>query len=300
MATTYEPIATTTLGSAAASVTFSSISGSYTDIILVGTGTLATSGTLNIKFNNDTSSLYSRTEVYGDGSAAASYRESNQSTQNFANWDTAGSNFIMQLQNYSNSSVFKTCLTRYNRPSSLIAANVILYRSTTAISNIVITGGYNIQTGSTFTLYGIKSFQHMSDCIKWHLHIHDNGYGQANIKGTSGKHMNAHRWVWIQANGPIPKGMVIDHICHTEAVAKGECAGGLQCKHRSCVNLGHLQLITQQENIIAGLHNIDNRTNCNKGHIFEGNIMVRKNGKRECGECNRARSRANWAKKVAA
>lgn len=157
MATTYEPIATTTLGSAAASVTFSSITGTYTDLLLVGTGTLASNSTMNIKFNNDTSSIYSRTELYGDGSSAASYRESNQSTQNFANWDTSGSNFIMHLQNYSNASVFKTCLTRYNRPSSLVAANVILYRSTTAISNIVITGGSNIQTGSTFTLYGIKA-----------------------------------------------------------------------------------------------------------------------------------------------
>jgi hypothetical protein len=157
MPSTYDKIATTTLGSAAASVTFSTITGTYTDLVLIGTGTLATSSTMNIKFNSDTSSIYSRTELYGDGSSAASYRESNQSTQNFANWDTTGSNFIMQLQNYSNSTTNKTCLTRYNRPSSLVAANVILYRSTSAISNIVITGGSNIQIGSTFTLYGIKA-----------------------------------------------------------------------------------------------------------------------------------------------
>lgn len=140
----------------------------------------------------------------------------------------------------------------------------------------------------------------MSDCIKWHLYIHNNGYGQANIKGTSGKHMNAHRWVWIQANGPISKNMVVDHICHTEAMAKGECIGGWQCKHRSCVNLDHLRLVTQQVNVIAGLHNIDNRTLCNNGHTFEGNIMIRKSGKRECAECNRVRARINYAKKVGA
>ena len=155
MASTYTPIATTTLGSAAASYTFSSIPSTYTDLVLIGVGTLATAGVLNIKFNGDTSSLYSRTELYGDGSSAASYRESTQSTQNFANWDTTGSNFTMSLQNYSNTSVYKTCLTRYNRPASLVAANVILYRSTTAISSLTITGGSNIATGSTFTLYGI-------------------------------------------------------------------------------------------------------------------------------------------------
>lgn len=140
----------------------------------------------------------------------------------------------------------------------------------------------------------------MSDCIRWHLHIHENGYGQANIIGTSGKHMNAHRWVWIQANGPIPQGMVVDHICHSEAVAKGECVGGWECKHRACVNLKHLRLITQQENVMAGLHSIDNRSHCNQGHPFiKENIMVRKNGRRECAECNRIRARNNYAKKMA-
>ena len=110
--------------------------------------------------------------------------------------------------------------------------------------------------------------------------------------------MMAHKLVWIQANGPIPKGMVVDHICHTEAVAKGECKGGWSCEHRSCVNLEHLRLITQRENVMAGIHNIDNRSHCNQGHPFvKENIMVRKNGKRECAECNRERARMNYANK---
>jgi hypothetical protein len=66
------------------------------------------------------------------------------------------------------------------------------------------------------------------------------------------------------------------------------------------VALDHLRVVTQQENVMAGLHNIDNRTHCNQGHTFEGNIMVRKNGKRECAECNRVRSRVNYRKKVTA
>jgi hypothetical protein len=135
----------------------------------------------------------------------------------------------------------------------------------------------------------------MPNCIKWHLYIRNNGYGQANINK---RHMMAHKLVWIQANGPIPKGMVVDHICHTEAVAKGECKGGWSCEHRSCVNLEHLRLITQKENVMAGIHNIDNRSHCNQGHPFvKENIMVRKNGKRECAECNRERARMNYAKK---
>jgi hypothetical protein len=136
----------------------------------------------------------------------------------------------------------------------------------------------------------------MTECIKWNLYIHENGYGQANL--PKGKHMNAHKFIWIQANGPVPNGMVVDHICHTDAVERKECSGGWNCEHRSCVNLKHLRLITQQENVMAGLHNIDNRSNCNQGHPFiKENIMVRKNGRRECAECNRERSRRNWAAK---
>ena len=85
MPNTYVALRTETLATAASSVTFSlsGISG-YTDLVIVGAGSLATAGTLAIQFNGDTTSNYSRTEVYGDGSSAASYRESNQSTQNFA------------------------------------------------------------------------------------------------------------------------------------------------------------------------------------------------------------------------
>jgi hypothetical protein len=75
---TYEAIATQTLGSAAASVTFSSIPGTYTDLVLVVAGTLTT-GTENIvmQFNGDTGSNYSVTSLLGDGSTASSFRSSN-------------------------------------------------------------------------------------------------------------------------------------------------------------------------------------------------------------------------------
>lgn len=96
------------------------------------------------------------------------------------------------------------------------------------------------------------------------------------------KAIKAHRAAWMLVNGPVPEGMVLDHIC----------------RDRACINLKHLRVVTQQENIMAGLHNIDNRSHCNQGHPFiKENIMVRKNGKRECAECNRVRARANYAKK---
>ena len=76
MPTTYEPIATTTLGSAQTSVTFSSISGAYTDLVLViNAGNSGGTGYgIALQCNNDTGSNYSFTQLYGTGSAATSTR----------------------------------------------------------------------------------------------------------------------------------------------------------------------------------------------------------------------------------
>ena len=158
MPNTYVALETVTVGSAVSSVSFYVAGLNYTDLVIVGAGSLATAGTLAIKFNGDTASNYSRTEIYGDGSSAAAYRETSQSTQNFALWDTVQSNFVTHIQNYSNATTFKTLLTRYNRPSSVVGANVVLWRKTPeAITDITITGGSNIAVGSTFTIYGIAN-----------------------------------------------------------------------------------------------------------------------------------------------
>lgn len=118
----------------------------------------------------------------------------------------------------------------------------------------------------------------MTECKNFEGTIAPTGYG---IFHKDSKTIYAHRQAWIDANGFIDEGLVIDHMC----------------SNRACVNVEHLRMVTQRENIMAGKHCIDNRSHCNQGHPFEGNIMVRKDGKRECAECNRARSRANWAKK---
>jgi hypothetical protein len=135
----------------------------------------------------------------------------------------------------------------------------------------------------------------MTDCILVKSWLSSNGYGQSYYNG---KNMKAHRAAWIRAYGPVPDGMVIDHICHTEAVQNNLCEGGVTCKHRACVNLDHLRLITQRENIRCGKKGFDNILHCPKGHPYiKENIMTRKDGRRECAECNRIRARANWAKK---
>jgi len=92
-----------------------------------------------------------------------------------------------------------------------------------------------------------------------------NGYGVMNV-GSETK--RAHRYAWEQANGKIPEGMVIDHICHNEAAVKGECQGGTSCKHRACINIDHLRVITQSENVRSGMHSIDVKPTCPKGHDY--------------------------------
>jgi len=161
---TYEPIATTTLGSAASSVTFSGISGSYTDIVAIANvkNTVGAGYWLQAQFNGFTSNQYSTTVLQGSGSAASSYRYSNES-DGVRCGATYTSNFtpaIINILNYSNSTTFKTVLSRFNDGGNTVQALVGLFRQTGAITSIkfqIESGTADIASGSTFTLYGISA-----------------------------------------------------------------------------------------------------------------------------------------------
>lgn len=159
MAITYEPIATTTLSSAAATVTFSSISGSYTDLVLITTGTQDTDDTCGIRFNADSGANYSATRMSGNGTAVSSSRWTDITSAYFAVRYTTQNNAILQIQNYSNNNTYKTFLSRANNAGNLVNAWVGLWRNTAAITSITLTGfgSSNFASGSTFTLYGIKA-----------------------------------------------------------------------------------------------------------------------------------------------
>jgi len=123
MAITYEPIATTTLSTATATVTFSSISGSYTDLVLVANGRTSADG-IYVNLRPGT--------------------------------------IIVQIQNYSNTTTNKTMLVRGNieRPGvgGEVSAIVGMWASTAAVNRVdFITGSSTFLAGSTFTLYGIKA-----------------------------------------------------------------------------------------------------------------------------------------------
>lgn len=166
MPQTYEPIATNTLSSTASSVTFSSIPATYTDLVIV-TSTTNNSGTrpsdITFQFNSDTTTNYSTTTITGNGSAAASGRASND-TVIYSNWLGGGTSgeivtSISHIMNYANTTTFKTVLSRFNNVSAEVVASVGLWRKTPeAINSIkILSGVREYKSGSTFTLYGVKS-----------------------------------------------------------------------------------------------------------------------------------------------
>jgi len=164
MTATYEKIATTTLGSSASDVTFSTITGSYTDLVLICQVKGSTTITPYLQFNSDTGSNYSWTNMAGDGSTTSSTRGSNQAQSRLANQvyvdTTLNMNIIVNFNNYSNTTTYKTFLSRANKTGTDGGAEALvsLWRSTAAISTIkVYPSGGTWSTGSTFTLYGIKA-----------------------------------------------------------------------------------------------------------------------------------------------
>ena len=73
-------------------------------------------------------------------------------------YTSAGTSTNIQIMNYSNTTTYKTALSRSNNANTGTDAIVGLWRSTAAINSIVVLiSGNQFATGSTFTLYGIKS-----------------------------------------------------------------------------------------------------------------------------------------------
>lgn len=162
---TYEPIATTTLGSAASTITFSSIAASWTDLRLVFTGTSANGTNFTVRLNNDSAANYSSTYVAGQGTAAQSGRFTNATEIYPAlSLSTTPQMYTLDIFSYAGST-YKTFLLQESADkngSGYVSRFVCLWRSTAAITSINITGLYGtapntFAIGTTATLYGIKA-----------------------------------------------------------------------------------------------------------------------------------------------
>jgi hypothetical protein len=169
MPSTYSLISSNVLSTSAASVTFSAIPSTYTDLVVRFSSRLdraVTDSTSRIS-TNISGSVYSATKLRGNGSAASSSRQSA-----LAVWELDTINAATSTANtFSSGEIyFPNYTIAAYKPSSYFvvqednttAANtqVIsqLLSSNTAISSITIDGyGYNFVAGSSFYLYGIKN-----------------------------------------------------------------------------------------------------------------------------------------------
>jgi hypothetical protein len=165
---TYTLIASNTLGSAAADVTFSSIPGTYTDLLLVMNAQSVQATTYDnaiIQFNSDTASNYSRTRLNGYSAGAVSERSINATSHLIG--PLTGTSFsssifspsLTNILDYANTTTNKTALWRSNSQDGYVQAGVGLWRSTSAITSIKIStlSASNLASGSTFKLYGIEA-----------------------------------------------------------------------------------------------------------------------------------------------
>jgi hypothetical protein len=160
---TYVALATHTVPSSVASYTFTSIPQGYTDLILVINGKHSANQNedYGLRFNSDTGSNYSSTYLLGSGTAALSGRVSNQ-TKTISGWLNATDigTYIDHIQNYSNSTTYKTVISRGAQTDSdtYLSANVSLWRNTAAITSItVVPAAASLASGMTLSLYGVAA-----------------------------------------------------------------------------------------------------------------------------------------------
>ena len=157
------PIATQTLGSAAASITFSSIPGTYTDLRLVLTCTTSVADSVIVQYNADTATNYSAVLLTGNGAAVASTNTTSATSIRLHNVGqtstTVPETFSLDVFSYAgstNKTALATSATDTNGAGS-VELTVGLWRSTSAITQVTLKlfGGNNFAIGSIATLWGI-------------------------------------------------------------------------------------------------------------------------------------------------
>tara|TARA_R110000803_G_scaffold97897_1_gene166023 strand:+ start:447 stop:923 length:477 start_codon:yes stop_codon:yes gene_type:complete len=153
---TYTLIDSVTLGSAASSVTFSSIPAGG-DAVLVADCTPTGGASILFTVNSDSGSNYNYVYMRGNGSSATSATASSGTTGNLGYLD-AKSLITMSFQDYSATDKHKSILSRTNT-GGYVFANANRWASTAAITafSLTLSGGESFAIGSTFNLFQLVS-----------------------------------------------------------------------------------------------------------------------------------------------
>ena len=172
MANTYSLISSNVLSSDTASVTFSAIPATYTDLVLrasVRDDHASTIDSMLVTINGSSSAIYSFTRLSGNGAAASSAAVSSNTVGivNYINANTSTTNTFSSIEIY-----IPSYTANQNKPYSIVTStenNVTtawtsaianLFSSTSAITSIGLAPSNGTPlwlTGSSFYLYGIKS-----------------------------------------------------------------------------------------------------------------------------------------------
>lgn len=113
------------------------------------------------------------------------------------------------------------------------------------------------------------------ECWNWTANKSPKGYGQFKI---AARNVPAHRMAYELFVGPVPAGLVVDHLC----------------RNRGCVRPDHLEPVTSRENTLRGVTlaaSQVSRTHCPRGHEYAGgNLRLSLGGRRRhCRACS-----AHW------
>ena len=116
------------------------------------------------------------------------------------------------------------------------------------------------------------------ECWLWQVHLNTEGYGSIY---KHGQRVKVHRFSYELFIGPIPAGLVLDHLC----------------RRRNCVNPDHLEPVTNTENILRGASKIgeylNGRTHCDHGHaLTPDNVYTGRRNWQLCKTCRRRDSQA--------
>jgi hypothetical protein len=171
MATTYQFITSTILSTTATSVTFSSVPQTFTDLVIKATYRSSAASAFGanpfVRFNSDSSSLYSYIFLQGNGSGLSTGTQNEINLATMQSSTTAGNTANtftsneLYISNYTGTLVkpfsqYKTAENQSTNNETHVFAS--LYRGTSPITTITFgISGSNFIADSSFYLYGIKN-----------------------------------------------------------------------------------------------------------------------------------------------